>query len=127
MEVTNSIPGFFVGKKDDSLAWKMSVLFLLQKNIYMCHGQKSLYWVDDHPLLYGNNGSFDPGTYNKTFSEKKHQLALLYTSAHNMISSTKGRLLRSDEHLQVLEEIQLRMDNGGQLVTFGSPPLVWDE
>ena len=21
------------------------------------------YWVDDHPLLYGNNGSFDPGTY----------------------------------------------------------------
>ena len=22
------------------------------------------YWVDDHPLLYGNNGSLDPGTYN---------------------------------------------------------------
>ena len=21
------------------------------------------YWVDDHPLLYGNNGSIDPGTY----------------------------------------------------------------
>ena len=20
------------------------------------------YWVDDHPLLYGNNGSFDPST-----------------------------------------------------------------
>ena len=50
---------------------------------YMCHGQKSLYWgwsshlnrnpyngyinpyywVDDHPLLYGNNGSLDPGTH----------------------------------------------------------------
>ena len=51
----------------------------------MCHGQKSrflgdgkpptfnrnpynwyikpYYWVDDHPLLYGNNGSLDPGTY----------------------------------------------------------------
>ena len=27
------------------------------------------YWVDDHPLLYGNNGSLDPGTYVKT---KKH-------------------------------------------------------
>ena len=48
-----------------------------------CHGQKSrfigdghptfnrnpyngyinpYYWVDDHPLLYGNNGSLDPGT-----------------------------------------------------------------
>ena len=21
------------------------------------------YWVDDHPLLYGNNGSLDPSTY----------------------------------------------------------------
>ena len=21
------------------------------------------YWVDDHPLLYGSNGSLDPGTY----------------------------------------------------------------
>ncbi len=21
------------------------------------------YWVDDHPLLYGNNESLDPGTY----------------------------------------------------------------
>ena len=20
------------------------------------------YWVDDHPLLYGNNGNLDPGT-----------------------------------------------------------------
>ena len=23
------------------------------------------YWVDDHPLLYGNNGSLDPVTYNR--------------------------------------------------------------
>ena len=23
------------------------------------------YWVDDHPLLYGNTGSLDPGTYEK--------------------------------------------------------------
>ena len=22
------------------------------------------YWVDDHPLVYGNNGSLDPGTYS---------------------------------------------------------------
>ena len=50
---------------------------------YVCHGQKSFfwgdghttfnrnpyngyinpyYWVDDHPLLYGNNESLDPGT-----------------------------------------------------------------
>ncbi len=53
----------------------------------MCHGQKSRfigdgrpptfnrnpyngyinpdYWVDDHPPLYGNNGSLDPGTNRK--------------------------------------------------------------
>ena len=52
---------------------------------YKCQGQKSrffldgkpptfnrnpyngyinpYYWVDDHPLLYGNNGSLDPSTY----------------------------------------------------------------
>ena len=24
------------------------------------------YWVDDHPLLYGNNGSLDPGTHRDT-------------------------------------------------------------
>ena len=23
---------------------------------------KPYYWVDDHPLLYGNNGSLDPST-----------------------------------------------------------------
>ena len=23
------------------------------------------YWVDDHPLLYGNHGSLDPGTCNQ--------------------------------------------------------------
>ena len=27
------------------------------------------YWVDDHPLLYGNNGSLDPGT--NEYSAKK--------------------------------------------------------
>ena len=28
------------------------------------------YWVDDHPLLYGNNGSLDPGTYNLFVSHR---------------------------------------------------------
>ncbi len=23
------------------------------------------YWVDDHPILYGNNGSLDPGTFEE--------------------------------------------------------------
>ena len=25
------------------------------------------YWVDDNPLLYGNNGGLDPGTSDKEF------------------------------------------------------------
>ena len=29
---------------------------------------KPYYWVDDHPLLYGNNGSLDPSTYNMCHS-----------------------------------------------------------
>ena len=28
------------------------------------------YWVDDHPLLYGNNGSLDPGTYGHLIIQK---------------------------------------------------------
>ena len=53
-------------------------------NFHMCHGQKSrffgdghptfnrnpyngyinpYYWVDDHPLLYGNNESLDSGKF----------------------------------------------------------------
>ena len=30
------------------------------------------YWADDHPLLYGNNGSLDPGTIESCLSEKIH-------------------------------------------------------
>ena len=29
------------------------------------------YWVDDHSLLYGNNGSLDPGTYVWCLKDKK--------------------------------------------------------
>ena len=37
------------------------------------------YWIDDHPLLYGNNGSLDPSTYGKTehlFGDPIYQPAL---------------------------------------------------
>ena len=30
------------------------------------------YWIDDHPLLYGNNGSLDPGTYYEVDSRNLH-------------------------------------------------------
>ncbi len=32
------------------------------------------YWVDDHPLSYGNNGSLDPGTYRWSIQGNQRQL-----------------------------------------------------
>ena len=33
------------------------------RNPYIYNGYiNPYYWVDDHPLLYGNDGSLDPGT-----------------------------------------------------------------
>ena len=37
------------------------------------------YWVDDHPLLYGNNGSLDPGTYVNTYNLRQHATSLKQT------------------------------------------------
>ena len=38
------------------------VIQLFNRNPF--HGYKNpYYWVDDHPLLYGNNGSLDPSTH----------------------------------------------------------------
>ena len=31
------------------------------------------YWVDDHPILYGNNGSLDPGTVVELFWGGKNE------------------------------------------------------
>ena len=31
------------------------------------------YWIDDHPLLYGNIGSLDPSTYHP-FNESIHKM-----------------------------------------------------
>ena len=40
------------------------------------------YWVDDHPLLHGNNGSLDPGTYSHRIPSGEFQefVALLEAS-----------------------------------------------
>ena len=29
------------------------------------------YWVDDHPLLFGKNGSLDPGSYDSTSKDSE--------------------------------------------------------
>ena len=42
------------------------------------------YWVDDHPLLYGNNGSWDPGTHanlnplHRVFADPTEHWLLLF-------------------------------------------------
>ena len=84
--------------------------------IDLCHGQKSrffgdghptfnrnpnngyinpYYWVDDHPLLYGNNGSLDPSTFG--FSGGKRSLISRYKRVvkrpehHQLRSATGGK------------------------------------
>ena len=42
---------------------------LLKMGIYTPKPQ-AYRWVDDHPLLYGSNGSLDPGTYICMFEKK---------------------------------------------------------
>ena len=49
-----------VSKWITAYAWR--ILRLCKHNGYI----NPYYWVDDHPLLYGNNGSLDPGTYQIT-------------------------------------------------------------
>ena len=51
----------------------VQVMVKKMSNMYMCQEPlignpyngyiKPYYWVDDHPLQYGIDGSLDPGTY----------------------------------------------------------------
>ena len=84
------------------------LLLLIHRHMrHMCHGEKSCflgdghptcnrnpyngyinpyYWVDDNPLLYGNNGSLDLGTYIGIFSN----LAKFAHQAFRSLKSAKG-------------------------------------
>ena len=58
-------------------SWVRSYICAMVKSRYIGDGHptfnrnpynwylKPHYWIDDHPLLYGNNGSLDPSTYEK--------------------------------------------------------------
>ena len=35
------------------------------------------YWVDDHPLLYGNDGSLDPSTFQELKGERPQDVVML--------------------------------------------------
>ena len=80
----------------------------------MYHGQKSrffgdghptfdrngyinpYYWVDDHPLLYGNNGSLDPGTHHFLKCSKiKITRKLFFFSLHRFLEKTRYQLKKN--------------------------------
>ena len=48
------------------------------------------YWVDDHPLLYGNNGSLDPGTYMLTVCHGQ-QLLQPSPTAHRIVEAVNSK------------------------------------
>ena len=49
------------------------------------------YWVDDHPLLYGNNGSLDPSTHQQKqqTSPAKRVGKMKYTPGSSNIAGWK--------------------------------------
>ena len=61
MPGSKSLPQYVPGSKLPMLGMVISPLIgILTYNGYL----NPYYWVDDQPLLYGNNGSLDPGTYD---------------------------------------------------------------
>ena len=65
------------------------------------------YWVDDHPLLYGNSGSLDPGTYMTPTQTMIFFGERLITQDHHGYTFVKGSLdekLPSYEVLKMLRE-----------------------
>ena len=63
------------------------------------------YWVDDHPLLYGNNGSLDLSTYEQALL---HSHPLGNTSQHPMSRYLQG-------YVSDIQEIFLVMVTGSPL------------
>ena len=66
MNKTNFLSGFaweFFGTFSSPVFWEGKVTKNhMNRNPYNRY-INPYYWVDDHPLLYGNNGSLDPGTH----------------------------------------------------------------
>ena len=47
------------------------------------------YWVDDHPLLYGNNGSLDPSTYEKRLKYVEIPAAVFLSKVLNILEDVQ--------------------------------------
>ena len=49
-----------------------------------CNGYiNPYYWVDDHPLLYGNNGSLDPRTHEGLWGSPTKDIIYIYNIPKN--------------------------------------------
>ena len=55
------------------------------------------YWVDDHPLLYGNNGSLDPGTCIHLNTLELHLYSISQGSLHQSRACGEVYCHRADE------------------------------
>ena len=60
------------------------------KSRYIGDGHPTFNRVDDHPLLYGNNGSLDPGTHGFTNFHVHPSLASAVASALPMFVVANG-------------------------------------
>ena len=70
------------------------------------------YWVDDHPLLYGHDGSLDPGTiYANALYYCMHLMSIVYgritllNPQHDIHSSTLTRGQQSLMHTKYTNRI----------------------
>ena len=108
-ESHGSLEMCFLGqKKSDTAVAHIKRPSKVSNRSNMCHGQKSrffgdghptinrnlyngyinpYYWVDDHPLLYENNGSLDPSTYELIggFKVRLQQILSLTRDYANLI------------------------------------------
>ena len=103
--------------------------------IHMCHGQgcrvllgmgkippligirnpynwyiKPCYWVDDHPLLYGNNGSLDPSTYNLATSWSPHSCI----KRARLLPKKFCQLSKQEQLQQAAKLLIAQMGHGGE-------------
>ena len=57
------------------------------------------YWVDDHPLLYGNNGSLDPGTH--VIFTPSPQNNWLATGIYKELTDCRPSVCKVEENMEI--------------------------
>ena len=93
--ISESIRGKFLGEENHSPMCAMVKSRYIgdghptfNRNLYNGY-INTYYWVDDHPLLYGNNGSLDPSTcFSEIHCLTKYmvEFCMLLATLHSMYS-----------------------------------------